>query len=158
MEINRICEYGKNIPEEQKTCPHCGVDLTPLHNLKALPRFYYEEGIKLARQRLWSIAIDKFKIAISLDPRLIEAYLALGNVYLQNGYCDHAIAEYEKALKFEPANEDIKEAKMRTEKLGTSREPKAQLKETATKPPESKKQKKFGFVEKLSKSASKSRK
>lgn len=138
MVVDCICEYGKNIPEEQKICRFCGADLTPLHNLKVLPRFFYEDGIKLASQRQWSAAMDRLKTAIFLDPHISEAYLALGNVYLFNGYCDNAIAEYEKALKFDPDNENIKEAKIRAERLKIGKEPEQNLKEPPTKLPEKK--------------------
>jgi len=109
--IDCPCGYGKNIKENQKICPACGTDLTPLHRLNALPRAYYDEGKKLAGDNQLDRAIEKLMATVSLDPYFTASYKALGDIYYQKGLHDEAVIQYEKALKLDPENEEIKKAK-----------------------------------------------
>lgn len=114
--IDCPCGFGKNITEDQKYCPICGIDLTPLHRLERLPNFYYNMGIKLTEQGQTEKAIEMLMTSISLKPDFALPYIALGDIYMQRGLLDGAIRYYEKALEIEPDNEKIKNSKEKAEK------------------------------------------
>lgn len=47
-------------------------------------------------------AIVQYRLALSLDPKLVEAHNNLGNAYYRKGLLDYAIREYEIALSLNP--------------------------------------------------------
>src|ERR1700730_13513701 len=53
-----------------------------------------EEADKLAGDKKWPEAIDTYKIAIRLDPNYVPAYGGLGDVYLNSGNSEQALAAY----------------------------------------------------------------
>lgn len=113
------CGYGKNIGPDQKTCPACGTDLTPLHRLKALPGLYYREGLERAGAGDGDGALEKLATALSLDPDNPEYAIALGEVYAGRGMLDEAERLYHKALSLEPDSRDTQAA---IDKLRDTRE------------------------------------
>lgn len=108
--IDCPCGYGKNIKEDQKTCHVCGTDLTPLHRLKALPKVYYDEGLKLAEKGQLDGAMEKLMAAIALKSDFSAPFLEVGNIYFRKGLYDEAILQYERALALDTENVEIKEA------------------------------------------------
>jgi len=107
--INCPCGYGKNIPENQKSCPVCGTDLTPLHHLKGLPQSIFEEGKKRAEEGDGNSAVEKLLTAITLDPELTEAHVQLADIYMETNRLNEALAHYQKALKNNPNDKEIRE-------------------------------------------------
>ena len=57
--------------------------------------FYNEKG-------QYHEAVTEYNRAIQLDPALLEAHLALGEVYEEKGLYEEAIARYGKVLEMEP--------------------------------------------------------
>ena len=126
--INCPCGYGKKIPKEQKTCNVCGTDLTPLHRLSALPELYYEEGIRLSEEGQLDMAVEKLMTAISLDSNSVDAYIVVGNIYLQKGLYDEATNYIEKALEISPNNEDARAYREKIQRLKGSQAKKERFK------------------------------
>jgi nucleoid-associated protein YgaU len=102
--IDCTCGYGKNISEDQKRCPNCGIDVTPLHRIRGLPRSYRDEANMLAQHGLLDVAMEKLMAAICLDGGSVSSYVALGELYIRKGLYREAITAFEKALQIEPRN------------------------------------------------------
>lgn len=130
--IDCPCGYGKNISEEQKNCHICGTDLTPLHRLKALPKLYLDEGIKLFEDSQLDMAIEKLMTAASLNSNSADAHLVLSKVYSQKGLYDEALFYIEKALAISPDNEDAKTCKKKIQTLKKLQVKKEMLKKRLT--------------------------
>lgn len=62
----------------------------------------YEAGVRLYTIARYPQAILAFDRAISLDPKLVDAYLMLGRAYLGDNKVDRAIAEFGKAIERRP--------------------------------------------------------
>lgn len=97
------------------TCEQCDSDLMPLLRLKRLPKSYFEEALKLINENRIEDAIEKLIIAVNLNNGFWEANFELGNIYAGKGLYDEAIAQYNKAIKFVPANNELIKAKEKTE-------------------------------------------
>lgn len=63
-----------------------------------------EEGYALADKGKWNEAIEVFKRVIQIDPKLVEAYGALGDNYLNVGKWQQALATYKEAVRIAPSN------------------------------------------------------
>ena len=117
--INCPCGFGKNIKEDQRNCPICGIDLTPLHRLKMLPKFYVEQVNILLDKGHLDEAITKVTTAISLDPTNLSFYILLGNIYMKKLMYSEAISQYAKALNIDSQNEEAKQKKEKAEDMRT---------------------------------------
>jgi tetratricopeptide (TPR) repeat protein len=62
------------------------------------------EGSIYADAQQYEKAIEQFKLAISLNPRLFEAHTNLGHVHAWNGQFDEAIAALKEAAQIDPSN------------------------------------------------------
>ena len=56
----------------------------------------------LAEQGRWSAACDQYKLALSLHPNLVEAYVGWGRALLEMGQPEPAILKFEGALTLDP--------------------------------------------------------
>lgn len=63
------------------------------------PRIQYYLGMAYHGKGMDSVAIEKFKKAISLDKKYSEAHNYLGKLYMDNERWDEAIDQFEKALE-----------------------------------------------------------
>lgn len=70
--IDCVCGYGKNLKEDQKNCPICGTDLTPLHRLRRLKEAQTKEISKIAflKKLLLIAPIATFLIGLIIFPFL----------------------------------------------------------------------------------------
>ena len=106
-----ICEFGKEIPEGQKNCPYCGVDLTPLHRVRSLPNEYQKLGEEFRKKGRHDEAIEYFVTAITIQPQLIEAYLELCNIYAEKGQYQKALLYSDRGLIISPGNAQLLQKK-----------------------------------------------
>jgi tetratricopeptide (TPR) repeat protein len=75
----------------------------PLANKDALR--YFQMGKKtLQSRRMAETAEDWFKKAVDADPRFVQPYLSLGEIYLQRGDVSQARNQFEQVLVREPTN------------------------------------------------------
>jgi len=73
------------------------------------PRVYFMLGkIFSMKDETVSEAISMYKKSISLDPSNTYAYIGLGNLYLKNGDRKHALSEFEKAIKIDPNDQNLR--------------------------------------------------
>ena len=66
-------------------------------------------GIGMAQRNLWNEARRRFLRAVEIDPSYAAAYNNLAISYEHQGEFDEAAAAYEKALKLEPNNANIRQ-------------------------------------------------
>jgi Flp pilus assembly protein TadD len=66
-------------------------------------------GISVAQKGLWNEAIYRWERAVTIDPTYAQAYNDLAVGYEHEGDLDRAQQAYEKALKLDPNNEQIKQ-------------------------------------------------
>ena len=64
-------------------------------------------GITLADQGNYRLAIQRYKNALNLNPRMAAVYSYLGDAHYALGKYDSAISKYELALSFDPENEAV---------------------------------------------------
>lgn len=65
-------------------------------------REYCQEGLKLFKQRQIDAAIEKFNLALQVDPQYADAYRYLGAAYGQKNLWAEACQVLEKALTYQP--------------------------------------------------------
>src|SRR5690348_9755631 len=111
--VDCICGFAKNVPESQKSCPNCGIDLTSLHRLKAIPRHYYEEGAHFLDAGDLDRALERLMAAISLDGGSSAAYCTVGDIYERKHLYTQALHNYQIALELDSNSEKAREAKHR---------------------------------------------
>lgn len=66
-------------------------------------------GINVAQRGLWREAIYRWERAVEIDPTYAAAYNDLAVAYEHEGQLDKARQAYEKALKLEPNNQQVRQ-------------------------------------------------
>jgi Tfp pilus assembly protein PilF len=66
-------------------------------------------GINVAQRGLWREAIYRWEKAVEIDPTYAAAYNDLAVAYEHEGQLEKARQAYEKALKLEPNNEQVRQ-------------------------------------------------
>ena len=72
-------------------------------------RAQVEFGINVAQRGLWREAIYRWEKAVELDPMYAAAFNDLGIAYEHEGQLDKARKAYEKAIKLDPNNPQIRQ-------------------------------------------------
>jgi len=75
-----------------------------------LIRAHLKVAKHLEKQRVWGPSLVHLKSVLSLDPKNMEVYVRLGNVYMQRGDALSAIEHWQKALELDPKNKDVRQA------------------------------------------------
>ena len=75
-------------------CPNCNSDLAPVLRALEEPRLRYQEGVHALEQGRLDEAVEILSSAMAEDPRLVEARVALGQVYSRKGWPREAITQY----------------------------------------------------------------
>jgi tetratricopeptide (TPR) repeat protein/TolB-like protein len=76
---------------------------------------YFLRGIIYYRSNEGENAVKALRTAVSYDPRLIEAHIALGRLYLSRGERGLALAHSRQALEIDPQNRDAIALKQQVE-------------------------------------------
>lgn len=108
--IDCTCGFGKDIAEDQASCPVCGADVTPLHRVRGLPRLYLDEGVAAARDGRADFAIERLLTAVSLDEGCGAAHKALGDVYFKKAMYHEALRQYGRAVQLDPDDQSLRES------------------------------------------------
>ena len=58
----------------------------------------------------------------AVDPKQISAAITLGNFYLGHGDYDKAIAEFQKGLRLDPSNQNLRESLRRAQRAKAAEE------------------------------------
>jgi len=66
-------------------------------------------GIKAAQDGLWDEAMFRWNKAVKLDPTYAAAYNDLAVAYEHQGMPDKAREAYEKAIRLDPGNDQIRQ-------------------------------------------------
>lgn len=115
------CGAGGNIPDAnippdgtQITCPKCKTRFAAQRpeSQKMTSQdadASYQEGVNLLKQRQIDAAIEKFNLAIQVDPEHANAYRYLGLAYGQKNLWAEASTVLQKAIQFQP--EDVQSLK-----------------------------------------------
>jgi tetratricopeptide (TPR) repeat protein len=75
-----------------------------------LIRAHLKVAKHLEKQRVWGPSLVHLKSVLSLDPKNIEVFGRLGNIYLKRGDTLSAIEHWEKALELDPKNKEVRQA------------------------------------------------
>lgn len=62
---------------------------------------YFDRGVTLARQGLWTEALTAYKEALRVNPDNAEAYLNLGFVYYELGFDKEAQEAFARATRLQ---------------------------------------------------------
>ena len=98
--------------------PHRLLPAVLLMSLFAAPAFadvradakaQVEFGITMAQRGLWTEAIYRWERATQLDPTYAAAFNNLAVAYEHEGKLDQAAEAYERALKIEPNNPQVRQ-------------------------------------------------
>lgn len=110
----RCPDCGGKIKEEERYCPHCGVDLKApiapggLVDGKNAQEYFDSAGIDYELNTNLDKALADCEIALQLDPNFAEAHNLHGQILDALGQLDEAVAAYREALRLNPALEDAK--------------------------------------------------
>lgn len=63
-----------------------------------------ERAKKLLRAKEWDVAIDDLKVVLELEPKRVDAWLLLGQVYADSGDDEQAAGAFEEFLTLAPAH------------------------------------------------------
>jgi tetratricopeptide (TPR) repeat protein len=91
-----------NAPQEKAggECTVCGSDLALLATFDSQALAYYNEALALARDEgKIDEAVDKLRVAATLDPRHAQTFLVLGKLHGQREEYAEAIAAFRRALE-----------------------------------------------------------
>lgn len=83
--------------------------LSPIHaaTIQDTVEIWLNEGNSFYQQKKYSEAIDSYQKVIDKNFESATLYYNLGNAYFKNEENGKALLWYERALKFDPSNEDI---------------------------------------------------
>jgi Flp pilus assembly protein TadD len=82
---------------------------TALADARTDARAQVDFGISVVQRGLWREAIYRWQKAVELDPTYAAAFNDLAIAYEHEGQLEKARQAYEKALKLEPNNSEIKQ-------------------------------------------------
>ena len=103
---NKVIEYSKEAREsDKKQTNEPNLDLAIVYNI--LGNAYTDKGAMLTREGksdkgYFDQAIESYKKAIGLDPKLAKVHSNLGNVYAEQKNFDQAIESYNEAIRLDP--------------------------------------------------------
>jgi tetratricopeptide (TPR) repeat protein len=107
-------DCGGKIKDEEKYCPHCGVDLeAPIapDNLvdgQTAHEYFHSAQIDYDLDTNLDKALVDCELAIQLDPSFAEAHNLRGLILDEVGRIEDAIASYREALRLEPTLEEAR--------------------------------------------------
>jgi len=70
---------------------------------------YYNSSLQVYQSRQFDLAIKDLEKALFHNPNFWQAYQLLGNCYYSQGMTKEAFTAYEQALKFNPANRQLRD-------------------------------------------------
>ena len=92
-------------PIAHKAAGQPGVVNAFTQNVPKPARQAFDRATKLTQEQKIAAATEQLLTAIKLFPEYFEAHLQLGNIFLQSGQFDQAIAELDKAREINPNDE-----------------------------------------------------
>ena len=99
-------EIDQSIAAFRKSLEMHPYDPTPRNNLYQI---YREQGIKALNVKRYEEAALYFREALQFKPSDAVLYRLMGDGYARDGDLKNAIAQYRKALEFDPADWEIKQ-------------------------------------------------
>lgn len=69
-------------------------------------RAFVEEGLRRAEQKDWVAALGAFEQALAVSPRYGDAYIAMGDTYMDMGKYEEGFKAYRQATGVAPSNPD----------------------------------------------------
>jgi len=131
MALIECKECNNEVSEKARTCPNCGAIIRKSRSLKIIlfvfvsicilvilaivgyreEGFYnYNEGVKFQQTGQIELAEQQFKLAIEKNPKLAEAHLNLGMIYIDRGWYEGAEKSTRQAISvFEQTKETFVE-------------------------------------------------
>src|SRR5262249_54082376 len=64
----------------------------------------YQEGIRLLRNQKWVEATKELEQAVKLEPRNVEAHIALGIARLRSGNLEAGLGSFRRAVELRPSS------------------------------------------------------
>ncbi|MCA1568564.1 MAG: tetratricopeptide repeat protein [Acidobacteria bacterium] len=97
-------QAGSRSSRQAKAAPRPSRSQPQAENEKA--REYIEEGLRSAEQKDWVGAFKAFDQSLAISPRYGDAYIAMGDTYINMGKYVDGIKAYRQAISVAPSNPD----------------------------------------------------
>ena len=68
----------------------------------------YQEGIRLLQNQDWAGAAKALEWALKLEPRNVEAHIALGIARLRSGNVEAGLASFRRAVELSPSSAEAR--------------------------------------------------
>jgi hypothetical protein len=110
----RCPDCGEKIKDEERYCPHCGVDLEApiasdgLVDGKTAQEYFDSADIDYELDTNLNKALTDCEIALQLDPYFAEAHNLRGLILDEMGRTDDAIAAYREAIRLNPSLDEAR--------------------------------------------------
>jgi tetratricopeptide (TPR) repeat protein len=110
LQLGRIYKGRKQREKaEEEFREALSIDPASAEVISELKRLYRQDAEDYEYRDEYDRAIEKYEEALKIDPdnpRNMEIYMRLGNIYRSNELYDKAVATYEAATKLDPLNYD----------------------------------------------------
>jgi nucleoid-associated protein YgaU len=97
------------LPAQSSICPDCGEDLSPIVYLQQEAALLYNRGLSYAQSGETAQAISLLERSLQVDSSRVQTLTLLAKLYVKQGERLNAAAVWERALEFEPDNQDIRD-------------------------------------------------
>lgn len=112
--INCPCGFGKNLNDDQETCPYCGTDLKPLHQFNQIYLDYYNRGQNYYEKGKLNQALNNLFASLSIKEDFVQGNLLVAKIYFDKKAYKEVVLYIDKVLTTDMENQEAIELKRKT--------------------------------------------
>lgn len=109
--INCPCGFGKNLKDDQETCPYCGTDLKPLHQFNQLYLDYYNRGQNYYKSGKLNQALNNLLASLSIKDDFVQSNLLVAEIYFDKKAYKEVVLYTDKVITTDMENQEAIELK-----------------------------------------------